>query len=213
MTSIAVEQHVAYALRNTRKLTWPFSHFYAENVFPSDFYAEIQRFLSETREYKGTDYANRAFATDSAIPGLEFMKSKEFLQNILSIFREEASETLGGQKTSFHIDIRLVRDQQEYKIGPHTDAKWKLISLLFYLPSNNDYLNYGTSLFIPKERDFTCEGGPHYPFEGFDKVYTAPFAPNSCLGFWKTSNSFHGVEPIPVQFDRNVLLYNVYKKE
>ncbi len=212
-SSIAVKEHMLYALRNAELKTWPFPHFYERNVFPHYFYEEIQQFLAKTREYKGTDYENRKFASDSMIPGLEFMKSREFLQNILSIFPKQASERLGNTKAQVYLDLRLVRDGINYAIGPHTDATWKLVSLLFYLPSEWEYAEYGTSLFVPKDPTFRCEGGPHYPFEPFEKVYTAPFYPNSCLGFWKTNNSFHGVEAIPVQFDRDVLLYNIYAKE
>jgi hypothetical protein len=92
-----------------------------------------------------------------------------------------------------------------------------MVSLLFYMPSyEEDWREneeYGTRLYLPKDPSFVCEGGPHYPFEGFDEVACMPFRPNSCFGFWKTNRSFHGVPPIPVQFQRDVLLFNIYAQQ
>lgn len=207
------ESHVLYSLHNAPLKEWPFPHFFAENVFPPDFYDEIQNFLQSDQKYNSTDYRNRQFAENSEIPGLEFMKDKKFLQHVINLFKEQANEQLGHGKVELYRDIRLIRDSKEYKIGPHTDAKWKLISLLFYLPPDARYREYGTSFFLPKDPTFRCRGGPHYAFQPFDKCFTAPFIPNSCLGFWKTDHSFHGVEPIPIEIQRDVLLYNVYQKE
>jgi len=213
-----IEQHVKYALLNAMRREWPFAHFYAENVFPADYYEGIQAFLRsqvasdfiDTTNAGSGKYGNRAFAKENMIPGCEFMLSQDFLHAIMSIFRKEVLATFPDGKMVVSRDIRLIRDSKEYKIGPHTDAKWKLISLLFYLPADNGYADYGTSLFVPRDPSFTCDGGPHYPFEPFTKAFTAPFLPNTCLGFWKTNRSFHGVEPIPVEIRRDVLLYNVY---
>lgn len=210
---MSIEQYVTYNLRCATVHKWPFPHFYCENVFPQDFYDEIQAFLRSKQDYAPSPFLNRNFTKENEIPGLEFMKSKEFLKNILAIFDAQAQKLPNRDKLQVYRDIRLIRDQQNYKIGPHTDARWKLISLLFYLPEDSWNRDYGTSLYVPKDQNFVCEGGPHYPFEPFDHVYTAPFIPNSCLGFWKTNKSFHGVPPIPVQFRRDMLLYNVYQKE
>lgn len=214
-----IEQHVKYALLNTRRHEWPFAHFYAENVFPADYYEGIQAFLRTQQDDSFVDttnagsgkYGNRQFAKDSMIPGCEFMLSNDFLRAVLQIFDKETRQAFPDGQIRVSRDIRLIRDSKEYKIGPHTDAKWKLVSLLFYLPPHGQHKAYGTSLFVPRSPDFTCEGGPHYPFEPFHKVYTAPFMPNTCLGFWKTNRSFHGVEPIPIEIQRNVLLYNIYR--
>jgi hypothetical protein len=214
-----IEQHVKYALLNTVRREWPFAHFYAENVFPRDYYDSIQTYLRGLRQedYEETtnagtgSYRNRAFSRENMIPGCEFMESTDFLRMVLSLFKKEVTEVFPDGKLAVNRDIRLIRDSKEYKIGPHTDARWKLVSLLFYLPPDDSYREYGTSLFVPKNHSFTCEGGPHYPFEPFNKVFSASFMPNTCLGFWKTNKSFHGVEPIPIDIQRDILLYNIYR--
>jgi hypothetical protein len=207
------EAHMLYSLRNAPVKPWPFPHFYAENVFPPDFYQDLLKFVRAKSDYSASEYGNRQFAVDSTIPGLEFLESPDFLKNILSIFAPQVQETFGTNAIKVSREVRLIRDCQNYKIGPHTDAAWKLVSLLFYLPDTFAYRDYGTSIFVPRDRTFVCEGGPHYRFDPFDKVYTAPYLPNTCFGFWKTNHSFHGVEPIPIQFDRDVLLFNIYKQK
>ena len=56
----------------------------------------------------------------------------------------------------------------------------------------------------------TCPGGPHYPFERFERMATMPFVPNALFAFLKTDNSFHGVEPIDEPgIHRYLLLYDL----
>lgn len=207
---LALQEHITRKLQQSAKIPDPFPHFFAENVFPASYYAELVTHLAFKDDFHSESFANRTFADEIGIPDLDFMKSKHFLKDMLLLFRPEAEAKFGGEKVAFTRDIRLIRDQQHYKIGPHTDAKWKVLSLLFYLPETDEYRDYGTSIFVPNDPTFRCQGGPHYPFEPFTEVWRAPFIPNSCLGFWKTDKSFHGVYPIPVQFQRNVLLYNIY---
>jgi hypothetical protein len=190
----------------------PFPHFYAEKVFPRSAYNEILYAL-EDLPYHSEKFANRQFADPSGIQALDFMKTPAFLKNVLNLFPDQMEQRFKGKTVKFIHDLRLVRDNQFYKIGPHTDAPWKVVSLLFYLPTDNSIQQYGTCIYQPTIPGFTCPGGPHYPFEGFTEVDRAPFLPNSCFGFWKTDNSFHGVPPIPIPIERNVLLYNIYQKE
>lgn len=205
-------EHAIYKLRNARKLAYPFPHIYAESVFPADFYKEMKEQVSACREFVSgsKDYHGRTFADPNCIFGIDFMHDKDFARAIAKIFSSELSEHSQEEKIEISTDIRLVRDGKDYYIGPHTDAPWKLISLLFYLPPGFGFEQYGTSIYLPKDREFRCPGGPHHKFEQFDKIYTAPYAPNSCFGFWKTDNSFHGVEPVDAVFPRDVLLFNVY---
>jgi hypothetical protein len=182
-------------------------------VFPRDFYAEMIAILAKKDDYGESGFGNRTFAAENMLPGLEFMLSDQFLRNMLSLWQAEAMYRFKSNKFELTRELRLVRDHEQYKIGPHTDAPWKVISLLFYLPDAFCYEGCGTSIYVPKQPNFTCEGGPHYPFKPFDKIYTAPYIPNSCFGFWKTNTSFHGVEPVAVQFNRDILLYNIYAKQ
>lgn len=67
---------------------------------------------------------------------------------------------------------------------------------------------------MPKDPNFRCPGGPHYPHEGFERLKTLPFLPNSLFAFVKTDNSFHGVEPIgDANCRRWLLLYDLYAQQ
>ena len=209
---MSTADHVTYQLRNSIVKSYPYPHFYCENVFPEHFYRELLSSLpvSELYSEKTNRYHGRQFADPNENPALSFMNSSEFLSNILRIFMPWVENRYGNNKLELFHDLRLVRDGQGYQIGPHTDAAWKLVSLLFYLPGDYALERLGTSIYTPKDPNFTCQGGPHHPFSNFNLIYTAPFAPNTCFGFWKTNQSFHGVEPITIPCTRNVLLYNIY---
>lgn len=210
-----VSEHVAYQLRNSIVKSYPFPHFFAQDVFPRLFYDDLLASLPGVASYSNSTsrFHGRQFADPTKNPLLTFMQSREFLSHVASIFHPQLKERYEGKKLEVFTDLRLVRDGQGYQIGPHTDAKWKLVSLLFYLPDDYAYERLGTSIYTPKDPNFTCEGGPHHKHEDFNLVYTCPFVPNSCFGFWKTNNSFHGVEPITIPCIRNVLLWNLYDRD
>jgi len=206
------QQFVTDALQSATILRKPFPYFYAQNVFPTDVYAQMQEILQDKTDWHSEKYANRTFANAIGLSQVDFMLSPDFASTVLHLFDSNVKAAFPTEsERRFRSDLRLIRDSQEYKIGPHTDAPWKVISLLFYLPETEQHSDYGTSIYVPRDPTFVCEGGPHYPFEPFERVWTAPFLPNTCLGFWKTNKSFHGVEPIPIQFRRDVLLFNIYR--
>ena len=112
-------------------------------------------------------------------------------------------------KFNVHCDILLVNDQTNYKIGPHTDHPERIFSLLFYLPEESSTESLGTSIYIPKNKSFTCKGGPHYNKEYFKKVTTMPYRKNSLFIFPKTLNSFHGVEELTEKgINRRLIIAN-----
>jgi hypothetical protein len=209
---MSTESHVLKSLRSAQRLTEPFPIIFAQNVFPMKMYGQMLKYLDKKDDFEAQKFANREFAEDSVLPGTEFMLSREFMMEMLNLFPEDRDAAFGGKNILLARELRLIRDSQHYKIGPHTDASWKVLSLLFYLPRTADFIDYGTSVYTPIDPDFRCEGGPHYPFELFTEVGRAPYVPNSCLAFWKTDKSFHGVAPIPVPIRRDVLLFNIYRK-
>jgi len=206
-------EHVVYRLRNADIRQYPFPHFYILDVFPAEFYQTILKSLPPDCDYDGTKFANRLLGTECP----EFMEPFDnswFAQNVIYSFGQNAFYTrypYKGSTPQFRWEWRLIRDSEGYAIGPHTDAPHKVISLLFYLPPDETMRDMGTSIFMPDDHVKTCRGGPHHKFSGFSEVWRAPFLPNSCLGFWKTDNSWHGVPKIDKIVTRNVLLYNVYE--
>jgi FkbM family methyltransferase len=180
----------------------PFPHLYVEDVFQSDFYQELLKSLpvngwkslEDSRGTKG--YPERS--VNDAPDCVSWMLSGEL--------RRLLDDKFGVQSKSD--ELLLLRDSQGYKIPPHTDTPSKVISALFYLPKDKSLEQYGTSVFKPKKAGFTCPNGKHYKFEDFEKVWTAPFRPNSAMIFARTDTSFHGVEPFDNNGVRDILLYD-----
>lgn len=198
-------EYVLHSIFAAQKVLYPFPHFYAENVFEESVYEDLLAKLPA--EVEASDFPSRAIGAIT----IPWMTTQSFCAGLFGFFRSEYKGRFqAASDKRFKLETRLVKDTQGYSIGPHTDASPKVISLLFYLPKDNSREYMGTSIFVPKDRSFGCDGGPHYEFEDFEKVWTAPMRRNSMFGFWKTRNSFHGVEPIGVPVERWTLLFNVY---
>lgn len=205
--------HIAYKIQNTRVSHFPFPHIYVENVFPDDFYDELLLALPQDTEYSQgeANYKGRVFHDPTDLPLLDPLRTNSFTNICTKPFKSEIFARLGSEFPAA-CDLRLVLDRENYSIGPHTDAKHKVLSYLFYLPRDLSLVNLGTSIFLPRDPNFKCPGGPHHKFEPFVKIFTAPFKPNSLFAFFKTDQSFHGVEPITIPCRRDVLLWNLYTR-
>lgn len=207
-------EHVIYRLRNATVGEYPYPHFFIRDVFPPEFYSEIIGSLPSDDAYaplKG-GYKSRIAAT--AYPRiLAGFDTTHFASNVLSMFGKQFSERYPfHDRPKFRAELRLIRDSEGYSIGPHTDAPYKVVSLLFYLPVDFLDMDCGTGIYVPKDGVMTCPGGPHHKFDGFTEIWRAPFVPNSCFGFFKTNNSWHAVQKISRKIRRDVLLFNIYEQ-
>lgn len=209
-------EHVVYKLRNAEILRYPFPHFFVEEVFPWDFYGQLRTALPSSDKYHELSdvYKSRGITKgDDHHPLLAPFETAYFGTQMLHVFNKEFYERYPNHaRPNFRSEFRFVHDTEGYGIGPHTDAPQKVLSLLFYLPYSDIDFDVGTGIYVPTNHEKTCEGGPHYPFEGFEEAWRAPFIPNSCLGFWKTPNSWHAVEKISRKIERDVLLFNIYEE-
>jgi hypothetical protein len=198
--------HVLDAFENAIVNTEPYTHTYIQNVFPWDYYREILKHLPPEELYTDGTYENRKMVDVTKLNSpfwndlVRWMCSEKFCLLVCKKL---------GVNGEVYPQIRLVRDTSEYYIKPHTDVPRKVVSLLFYLPTDMSMLAYGTSVLVPKAPIEGADGYKRHEFELFDKVWTAPFAPNSVLGFKRCNHSWHGVEKQGLG-TRNVLLYNVY---
>lgn len=214
-----VQRHVTKALYDAPKWDYPMPHFYALGVFPDDTYARIQAMLADKTDYEGVPgkYTARTFSHDLGLPELGFIESKTFFKDMLFIFPDAVKRAFSGKQQQFAREARFVRDEKGYSIGPHTDVRWKVLSLLFYLPPDDTLERFGTHLYRPypgfERTPEDTNAGRHYPFEPFEDIGQMPFLPNSCFGFWRTEDSWHGVPEIAEQVRRDVLLYNIYTSE
>lgn len=145
----------------------------------------------------------------------EWLLGDRFCELIMRKFSVGITERFGaGARLATDVEARFVRDFTKYAIGPHTDTQRKLVSLLFYVAKDESLRDTGTSLFVPRDPSFRCDGSRWHRFKPFRKTATMDFLPNALFAFLKTDYSFHGVEEIKHEkIERNVLLYNVYVRK
>lgn len=233
--SSTAEEFVVYQIANAPIRDYPFPHVYVENIFPSDFYANLRAnwpdfgaftSLADTGRVSKGAYRERFVLpfTPSDIASLpndrrsfwsdfgEWIMADRFREKMIQKFEAYAKQRFGDDREycEFESDALLVRDMTNFSIGPHSDAPHRLLSLLFYCPDDEAMKHLGTSIYVPLDPTFRCPGGPHHPHSKFQKVITMEYRPNTLFAFFKTDNSFHGVEPIREQrVQRDLLLYDV----
>jgi hypothetical protein len=234
--SSSAELHLMYQVANAPLSMFPFPHFFIRNAFPADYYDEMQAMLpdpsamvtiSEARPVPKGAYKERfvlAFGGEqfAALPEDKrrfwgelhrWLVGGMFSHVVLQKFSPFINERFKGQQVSFYDEALLVQDTTNYALGPHSDTPRKVVTFLFYLPRDESQRHLGTSVYVPKDRNFRCPGGPHYPHANFDRVWTMPFLPNSLFVFLKTTTSFHGVEPIADADTRRwLLLYDIHHR-
>jgi len=218
----------------------PFPNFYTEEVFPEPYYRLMLELLptrsayrkwTEVGKVKLEQYSRR----DQCYLEEEWLASQpeeqrnfwtgfarwflgpEVASAAMSLFREDLEERFGypaRQWPEIYTQAIFLRHRADYFIGPHTDIPSKVVNMLLYLPQTNENEHLGTSLYVPKEEGFQDEGNRHYEFEDFERIETAPYRRNTALGFVKSLDSWHGVEPIDQasanQTPRDVIQYMIY---
>lgn len=230
--SFDVEQHVRYRIANAPVNPYPFAHFYVDNVFPPEFYAQLLEDLPDTGGYEpinetGTvtngSYDERYVCDLDKLAGerpsspvwpaiASWLMRPAFAEFIVRKFQGAIAERFGkGRKLVLSTECRLVRDFSNYAIPPHTDSAHKLVSLLFYLPPDDSMRHLGTSIYLPRDAELRSDGSQHFRSDGFLHVARADYRPNSLFAFVRTDFSFHGVEPIADRaVERDLMLYNIY---
>ena len=234
MSSIDPELEVLYRIGNAAVREYPFPHIYVPDIFPADFYPALLanlppqdslKTLSQLGRLTGIEYPERGVLplTPQTTAVLE-PRQREFWERLRGwLLGRRFGDTMIGKFAPYLVqrfgDLRslrfdqeglIVRDRTNYALGPHTDTPSKVLSFLFYLPADASRAHLGTSIYVPVEPGFVCNGGPHYPFDKFQRMRTMPYVPNALFAFMKTPNSFHGVEPIEEpDVRRDLLLYDI----
>jgi hypothetical protein len=218
---------------------YPFPHVYINDLFPSPFYKEIRKNLPprETSSWETLHSLGRVNETyprgrnvllldQQHIEGLgepyrDFWRQTAvwllgprfgyFLLRKFQPLLEQRFSDYGSR--NYYSEAQLVTDETNYFLEPHTDAPKKVLTFLIYLPEDDSMSNLGTSIYTPKEKNFLCPGVKHWDRECFDQVCTMPYVPNTLFGFFKTDQSFHGVEKIENgNIKRDLLLLDIYTK-
>ncbi len=231
------QDHVIERLAATPLRTYPYPHFYAESIFPAEYYAALRHNWPDASRLVSIGSTGRvtkgAYRERFVMPLTQhkisllhdeargfwgefahwMLVSDRFFSAVMGKFEPYLRERFGDrlQEVGFSNEVLVVRDHTNYKLGPHTDAPRRVLSLLFYCPDDDAYSHLGTSIYTPIDPAFRCAGGPHHPHDRFRRYATMEYKPNTLFAFLKTDRSFHGVEPIPdADVLRDLILYDIH---
>jgi hypothetical protein len=199
------------SVEQARAIEKPFYHLQFDRVFPDDIYAAMMREMPVAADYRalpGRDNVN--ILDDGTATRVKIDLFPEYIRKMPAQKRElwdivgralcanevrdafvrrlaPALERRFGSEYRdvgmFPIPI-LTRDVPKYKITPHTDTKWKGITVQFYLPPDDTTSDIGT-IFHDK-----------LPDGSMPKVKKMPFLPNSGYAFAVGSDSWHSADPV-----------------
>jgi hypothetical protein len=230
-------ERVLFGIMNAPVCTYPFPHFVVEDAFPAQAYEAILDNLPPQSAYTGLNETGMVKGYESKGETryiFQFSKDMDKLQNDQKAFWSEVNSFIAGQRFAGHIinkfapfiaqrfqqagrqenislRLDLLRDFAGYELGPHTDTRRRLLNLFFYLPGDNDHPHLGTSFYVPRSPGYASDGSSHLVFDDFINVYTVPARRNVVAGFFRTDQSFHGVEPVTeVGYARNALALSMY---
>lgn len=235
----ALRSALLYSLRAASLRRYPCTHFYSESIFPPKILEAVYKnwpssdditAISGSRRVTPGAYQARGLLSLSDLLKVQSergdasafwnafsrdLTSDEFLRSIFDWLWPEI-EPVRELPSQLELSVEwvLTEDKIGYAIGPHTDAPSRLATILIYVPTDDSSHFAGTSLYVPKNAGVKRGVSPaHFQSQDFHRVYTAPFLPNSALGFVVSPNSFHGVEKVESlpTARRQIMLFLKYK--
>jgi hypothetical protein len=202
---------VAASIDNAATDTAPFFHLRLSNVFPASIYAAMLDAMPEARDYrpmhgrsKSNDLADGTHTRVKIDLFPEYIR--HLPQNKLRIWRVVGDALCSDVvKNAFRAKLApalekrfgkdfmsagmypipiLTRDIPGYKIMPHTDTRWKGITVQLYLPRDEANTDIGTIF-----HDVLADGS-------MPKAKQMKFAPNSGYAFAVGTDTWHSADPV-----------------
>lgn len=191
-------------IKNAEIVSYPYPHIEVEDIFSPEMYVGILAnfpntcILPKSRSYsRQLDIVPDPGVKDSyegkyeyinVLSGFEYDFWDRFK---LRFFEGEFVETLmkkfNVRDNDYYACGRLQIETEGAGLGPHTDRKDKLISVVFYIDENEDAC--GTELCKPKK---TFKAGErHYGYDDFEIVKSLSYKPNKMIAWPVVPNSFH----------------------
>jgi hypothetical protein len=199
---------VAQSVDNARAVEKPFFHLEFDRVFPDDVYAQILRLMPESGDYRsmhGQSKVKEGTQTRVKIDLFpEYIRSlpaeKRALWDVVgrALCAEPVKQAFirrlaPGLSKRFGADFAkvgmypipiLTRDIPGYMIPPHTDTRWKGITVQLYLPADDANTDIGTIF-----HDVLPDGSK-------PKATQMRFAPNSGYAFAVGDDTWHSADPV-----------------
>ena len=202
---------VAQSVDAARAVEKPFFHLELDRVFPDDIYAQILALKPEATDYRPMHGRSKGHdLTDGTHTRVKIDLFPEYIRNLPPekralwdvVGRALCSATVKqafirrlapGLSKRFGADFAkvgmypipiLTRDIPGYLITPHTDTKWKGITVQLYLPKDDANTDIGT---IFHER---------LPDGSMPKHTQMRFAPNTGYAFAVGSDTWHSADAV-----------------
>ncbi len=199
---------VAQSVDNARAVEKPFFHLEFDRVVPDDVYAQILRLMPESSDYRsmhGQSKVKEGTQTRVKIDLFpEYIRSlpaeKRALWDVVGralcadpVRQAFIRRLAPGLSKRFGADFAkvgmypipiLTRDIPGYMIPPHTDTRWKGITVQLYLPADDANTDIGTIF-----HDVKPDGSK-------PKAAQMRFAPNSGYAFAVGDDTWHSADPV-----------------
>lgn len=210
----------------------PYDHFHLTNAFPDSVYDEIlnnrlgdEHFrafnIKRWKRPDGTSTRDMMFLSDDEIKLLDedlrrfwstlafALSSDVFRQLVYTNMKQDIAlrleiapeEVLNSEA---FVDAWLLRDTQGYRIKPHPDGQPRVVTIMFYLPEDDQRQDLGTSVYEDRGKLAGLVG------KRFKETYRFPFARNSMAAFavndLPEKRSIHGRELVESTGERNSIL-------
>jgi hypothetical protein len=204
----------------------PFYHLRFQRVFPDDIYAAMIREMPVARDYRALPGQNKVnILDDGSSTRVKIDLFPEYIRNLpaekrglwdivgRALCSTEVRDAFVRRlapplERRFGADYRdvgmfpipiLTRDVPKYKIAPHTDTRWKGITVQFYLPPDATTEHIGT---IFHER---------LPDGSMPKAVKMPFLPNTGYAFAVGTDTWHSADPVgPEVKTRDSILHTYF---
>ncbi|MFH3480867.1 MULTISPECIES: hypothetical protein [unclassified Xanthobacter] len=221
-----VVAHIVDAVERAPLVDEPFWHLELAGVFPPELYRAMRVAMPEAREYRALKGRNNYnIQADGSATRVKIDLYPEYIRHLPAEKRDvwalvgqalcdEAvkavfmrrlepglSRRFGPQymETGMFPVPMLTRDVAGYQIPPHTDTRWKGITIQFYLPEDESISHVGTR-FDRRRAD-----------GGFDMAQRMTFAPNTGYAFAVGSDTWHSVDQLgPEVVSRDTILHTYF---
>jgi len=206
-----LSEYVARSVEAARAVERPFYHLEFDHVFPDDVYARILALMPESRDYrpmhgrsKGHDLEDGTHTRVKIDLFPEYIRNlppeKKALWDVVgrALCSEKVKQAFiqrlaPGLSKRFGADFAkvgmypipiLTRDIPGYLITPHTDTRWKGITVQLYLPADDANTDIGTIF-----HDVLPDGSK-------PKHSQMRFAPNTGYAFAVGSDTWHSADAV-----------------
>jgi hypothetical protein len=202
---------VSKSVEAARAVENPFFHLAFDRVFPDDIYAQILALMPESRDYRPMHGRSKGHDLDDGThTRIKIDLFPEYIRNLppekralwevvgRALCSEKVKQAFirrlapglfkrfgkGFAKVGMYPIPILTRDIPGYLITPHTDTRWKGITVQFYLPKDDANTDIGTIF-----HEVLPDGSK-------PKYSQMRFAPNTGYAFAVGDDTWHSADPV-----------------